>query len=541
MKLHQSILRTSFIFLVSAGLGLAQVATVEKPAGTAREIELLKEQLALQQKQIDQLRRALDEQRQTLANLSPRVNQEGRNEVASLRPMIPASAVQASEKPLASFQTASAQQPAAPVAAANSLAPKVDAVAKAVEGLQKSLGGFVFSGDFRYRFDLQARAGNRFAGPLQNARSRYRVRLNVDKAVSKFFDFRVQVGTGPYTNETTFDQDFAGFADRHPFSINEAWVRMKPNKNITLRVGRMEEVFADNQRFLFDDDLRLNGFEEIFRVPLHNAPKSFSSVEFRAGQYMLANPNVPILAAESPFVAAGFKAGTKVRAGNLFDTGMVVKGSFSEDWSQQLAFNGQVYRNPNLIQLASTAAGVPLVVSNAIGITLPGPVGQVGNATTTAGGPRYFADDYHILRFNYRVDSKSLFLVKKEKVPAYFDFQVSRNLGARILQDAFIATASVGAARKLGEMRFLYSYSIKDANSIVSQFTDDDLGTQSGVNTAVHAFRWDLGLTRYLQFQNLFFFQDARRGNNPAQGFFVPLPRGANTTFRYLGQLAFSF
>jgi hypothetical protein len=90
-------------------------------------------------------------------------------------------------------------------------------------------------------------------------------------------------------------------------------------------------------------------------------------------------------------------------------------------------------------------------------------------------------------------------------------------------------------------MHFLYQYAIKDANSIIAQFTDDDLGTGSTTNMAVHGIRFDLGLTHALQWQNLFFIQNARRGNNPAQQFFVPIPKGANTTYRYLGQLAFIF
>jgi hypothetical protein len=61
------------------------------------------------------------------------------------------------------------------------------------------------------------------------------------------------------------------------------------------------------------------------------------------------------------------------------------------------------------------------------------------------------------------------------------------------------------------------------------------------VNIAVHALRLDLGLTRFLQWQNLLFIQRQRRASNPAEQFFVPLGRGANANFRYLGQLAFTF
>jgi hypothetical protein len=57
----------------------------------------------------------------------------------------------------------------------------------------------------------------------------------------------------------------------------------------------------------------------------------------------------------------------------------------------------------------------------------------------------------------------------------------------------------------------------------------------------VHAARFDLGLTKALQWQNLLFIQNERRASNPAMQFFVPVSRGAGTTFRYLGQLALTF
>ena len=126
-------------------------------------------------------------------------------------------------------------------------------------------------------------------------------------------------------------------------------------------------------------------------------------------------------------------------------------------------------------------------------------------------------------------------------MPAFLDFQVSRNVGTSRLRDAFIASANLGDVKKLGDFRVLYQFAIKDANSMISQFTDDDLGTGSSVNIAVHALRFDIGLSKALQFQNLFFIQNPRRPSDPANHLFVPIPRGANTTYRYLGQLALSF
>jgi len=414
----------------------------------------------------------------------------------------------------------------------------VEELAKRVDTLSTNLGGFKFSGDFRLRADVQARTGNAIAGPLQNIRGRYRLRLNVDKDIDPKFRFHVQLSTGPYNNEITNDQDFAGLAVKHAFSVAEAYVDYHPNPRVSLRGGRMEEVFADNTRFLWDDDVRFNGFQQIANIPLSS--KTFKSIEFRSGEYFLSNPNVPILAANSPFVAAGFQPGQKVRDANLFHPGVILTGDLGTRWTHQAMADIQLYRNQNQIVLATTAAGVPVVVNNSVGLMLSGPIPTVGNATTTPGGAIYTAGHFQLARVAYRITNRGVKIGRRE-MPFYFDLQALRNVGTSQVRDAMMSSFNFGAVRQLGDVRFLYQYAIKDANSLIAQFTDDDLGTGSTTNIAVHALRFDLGLTRALQWQNLFFIQNARRANAPAQQFFVPVQRGANTTYRYLGQLAFTF
>ena len=399
-----------------------------------------------------------------------------------------------------------------------------------------SVMGFRLSGDFRFRLDMQARSGNDIAPPLQNVRSRYRARLNVDKDLDPKFNFHLQVSTGPYNVGTTNDQDMAGTIAKNPFSLAEAYVDYHPNKQFSIRGGRMEEVFADTMRFLWDDDVRFNGFQQIARLPLN----SNNSLEFRAGEYWLSNPNIVTLSALSPYVTAGYQPGQKVRDANLFNPGVVLNLSKGGHWKHRLISDVQIYRNPNEIQLASTALGFPVVVNPALGLTLSGPMSASGNATTTAGGAIYTAPDFHIVRASYHVEYNGVKLGDRE-MPFWFDVQVARNYGAGFLRDAVMGTVNLGAVKKAGDLRFLYQYAIKDANSIVSQFTDDDFGTGTGVNLAAHAIRFDVGITRFLAWQNLLFIQNERRSNNPSEFFFVPLQRGANTTFRYLGQLAFTF
>ena len=98
-------------------------------------------------------------------------------------------------------------------------------------------------------------------------------------------------------------------------------------------------------------------------LPLAKNALGFTSLELRAGEYILSNPAVYILPASSPFVAAGYQTGQKVRGADLFHPGVVLKGNLGGRWSQQIFGGVELYRNPNQIQLASTAAGFPVLVN----------------------------------------------------------------------------------------------------------------------------------------------------------------------------------
>lgn len=468
------------------------------------EVQLLREQVAAQQKQIEQLRLMIEAQQVALASLvQPRT---------------------------------SADAPAAVPAPA----PAVEELDARVKELSRGLAGFRFSGDFRYRLDVQARSGNEAAPPLQNVRSRYRVRLNIDKDLDRRFGFHMQLSTGHYTVQTTNDQDMAPMAVKQPLSVAEAYMDFHPSPSFAIRGGRMEEVFADDMRFLWDNDVRFNGFHQIVRVPLGSGALGFQRLELRAGEYILSNPAVYVLPASSPYVDAGYQVGRKVRDANLFHPGFLLHGEFGARWGHHFTGDISIYRNPNEIQLSSTSSGFPVVVSPVIGLQLSGPIPTTGNATTSPGGAMYYAPNFQIVRMAYRLERKGVMLRGRE-APVWLDFQASRNVGTGKLRDAVMASANLGAIRAFGDVRFLYQFAIKDANSLISQFTDDDLGTGSGVNIWVHGLRFDLGLTRRLQWQNLLYIQGQRRASNPSESFFVPLPRGANDTFRYLSQLEFSF
>ncbi len=518
---------------------------------SGHDVTALKKMVAEQQKQIEKLTRTVELLSHRVDGTSQPVSAESVHplsvgQVSSLVPVLPAgvSATQPGLTVLPVPGTAPATG-----AQVDEFTKKVDALGKTVDTLSKGIAGFKFSGDLRFRYDGLYRSANKVAGPVQNSRERYRLRLNVNKDLGDKFSFHTQLGTGTSSNPATYDSDFTGSNTRGFLWLTEYNGDYHPDKNLSFRVGRMEEVFADNQKFMFDDDVRLNGAQEIAKAKLGD----HASVEFRAGQYIFTNPNVQVLpsaascaSASAPatcvFEKAGYAPGGKVRDSNLYHQGIVLNAQSGENWKHKFTADFQDFRNPNQFLIASSlASGVPVLVNGFTGLTLSGGVGQLGNGTTTAGGFNYTASDYHVGHVGYMVEYGG-WKTSRESWPVSLDIQAARNFGGSFLNNAEFAQISIGSVKKAGDLRFLYAYHIKEANSMISQLTDDDIGSGVSVNTRTHYIRVDLGITKFLQWQNLLYIQDEISGNDPARNFFLASPVfGAKTQYRIHSQFAFSF
>ena len=544
--------------ILAAAVCGAEEAAVSQSQGTQTEIDKLKGQVAHQQEQLEALRASLNEQKALIESLV-------RMTTASLQPAAANSAAELA-KPRNLGEVASLA-PAAPPASA-SAAPAINSLQLLQNGssgnvvsaqlakLSSLLGGLAFSGDFRLRADVIARSGNHVAGPAQNARGRYRLRFNVDKDLflnekteRPLAKVHVQLATEPLNNPLTQDADFAGFSVRAPISLGEAWVDLNPTKYLSFRGGRGPEVFSEvsdpdldkkrapeGSQFVFDDDIRFNGFHQIARL----FTKGGNYVELKAGQYILANPNVQIVPAGSPYIAAGYAVGKRVPSSDLFDQGIVVRNVFTPRWNQLITGDYMVYRNPNQIAFASTAAGAPVIEFPATGITLTGPLPQTGNGTTTAGGAIFTAAGFQIIRGSYQLNYAGWKLGNRN-LPVQFWLQGTHNTEAGFLSNGYFGAVTIGEAKKLGDVLFSYRYHYKQANAFISQFSDDDVGSGLGVNIKTHAPRVDFGINRFLTWENRIYIQDEISRNDPARLLFVTLQRGAKTTYRYQGQFLFKF
>ena len=491
----------------------------------AERVRLLESELERQNSKLDQLQKTLLEQQQTIQALLEKL---------STQPTTTAVSAKETETP-----------PSPPITAEPQQTPTVEQRLTKLEGQALKIGPVRVSGDFRLRFDGTFRSATEPPDPplahVQNARMRYRLRLNFDTDIHPNLSFHGQLSTGAINNPLTFDQDFTSITTRHPFFISEAWIDYKPTKALQLQAGRVQEIFADNSRFLFDDDIRFNGFNEKYVAHFKPNGAYLSSLELRAGQYFFSNPNVAVITPNSPLDRAGDIVGTAGRSAHLFHQGVLANQNFNKRWNSQLGADIQLYRHPNHIQLASTTDGLVLLVQPGLGIALSGPLSGTGNATTTPGGAMYTAPGFQVARVTYRLNYAG-FTRNDHVYPIIFNLQVARNVATGLNErDAMLAALQVGRITKRGDMSFLYVFSIKGANAMISQVTDDDLGTGTGVNIRTNHFRFDYGITRKVTLQSLFFIQNSLRRSGQFPNFFVPLGDFAPATYRVQQQLVFAF
>jgi hypothetical protein len=518
------------------------------------EITSLKRQVALQQQQIAELQNKVAE---ILAKLGGKIELASAAATALVVGPAPSS-VAVLPSPVKESLATPALPPnpemlAAAEAQGSSPAKKdeADLLSKVVKTAEKNPLGINISGDLRFRSDAELRSGNAVAGSLQNVRERYRLRLNLDKPLGDQFDFHAQLGSGTFSNPLSDETDFTGTTHQGPIFLSEYSAAYHPNPLWDIRGGRMEEVFADDSRFEFDDEIRFDGLQEVAKVPTSANFAGITRIEFRAGQYIFTNPNVSVLPSAADctgsaaltgnclYLAAGYKPGGRVGDTDLFHQGFGIYGNLTEGWSHHFISDFQWYRNANQLALATTTLGFPLVDNGFYGVSLTGPISGVGTATDQT-GYKFWAHGFQIVRLNYRLVHEG-WKTRWENFPVWWDLQGSRNVGTSFARDAFLTRVSVGEVKKLGQVRFVYAFAYKDANSMLSEVTDAKMGTNSGVNIRTQHVRFDLGLTSFLQWQTLVYIQDEIRKDNPAQDFYVPLQAGAATQYRIQSQFFFQF
>lgn len=240
---------------IGAGVSVPSVSPNALTGDTER-ISVLEETLRKQGSQLDELRRLLAEQQETIKLLA--------GKLAGVElPVAPGEGE-------AGNATARAITPSKVIAADPQASPLDDRVKK-IETRVSEIGAIRFSGDIRLR-------GESFFGLTNNLpnvsnpavlgnelssrhRMRIRARLNVRGTIGDQFDWGLRFSTGSLADNISTNQTLTDFFNRKPFALDQAYVTYKPRRvpGLRLQGGRFEPPWTFTEMTI-DNDLMVEGF-----------------------------------------------------------------------------------------------------------------------------------------------------------------------------------------------------------------------------------------------------------------------------------------
>ena len=297
--------------------------TVRKasPTVSAADVQALKDALAAQQQQIQQLQQQMQQREAAFQQAQQQYQQQVQQaQAAATEAQSKATAAESS----ASEQKASVDKLSSDMADVRTTFTN-NAVAtqdeqKRVSALEGAFGRFRFTGDVRVRGENFFQSYSGCANCIDRNRARIRVRLGIAGKLSEDFIGGLAVATGSLGDPTTTNETLTNFFDRKTFQLDRGFITYNPaaHKWLSLTGGK----FAyDWQRtsVTFDPDLNPEGFSEKLSWDLKKAGilKNFT---VQAMQLLWnENNSASFLRAHDSFSVGGQISG-KVEAGPLTST-----------------------------------------------------------------------------------------------------------------------------------------------------------------------------------------------------------------------------
>ncbi|MGI8897841.1 MAG: putative porin [Pyrinomonadaceae bacterium] len=274
--------------------GEGATATVVSPGsqkGRSSDMDrigVLEETLRQQGTQLDELRKLLSEQQETIRLLAGKL---------AGGVTVPA------QEELAVNAKASAESGSPRITVDPQSSPTEDRLKK-FEARIAEIGPVKFSGDIRLRSESFFGLSNILAsgstpGALGNDlsprhRMRLRARLAVRGTIGEEFDWGLRLATGGFADNISTNQTFTDFFNRKPFALDQAFITYKPRRVSGLRLqgGRFEPPWTFTEMTI-DSDLQVEGLNESYSRSFKNS--TVKDLTFVAWQ-------LPMLERNSAFV-----------------------------------------------------------------------------------------------------------------------------------------------------------------------------------------------------------------------------------------------
>ena len=463
----------------SAGSGLvAGSLKAEPPAPTLSDVVEL---LRAQGQEIESLRAELRDQKEVTARLEAKLS------AAGSEPIVAGADLPVISSPVTSSTAGSSAAPA-------DLAQKVSQLETSVENSRndfdkrlKSLGPFVFSGDFRLR------AEPTFGGPANKSqdqlRERFRLRFNAEARLNDQINGGFSLASGDLNNPISTNQTTGQDTTRKPIEIDRAYATYRPHwlPNLTLTGGKFAYPWF-NTELVWDKDINPEG----------------------AAETLAFNVETPVL---KKFILVGFQlpfAETKRTATtnqSVYST-MVYGEQLQTFWQLSSRVRLSAYtgfydwKNADAVALAVTVANGASPANGLLALSSNGLQNSIATVTTSNAitgaktiASAQFASKFGILDSLAQIDVRT----SSERWPVNFVGDFSENTRAcenvpNILAGAVFSApcdphgrhgywleANVGRTLKKGDWQFSYTRFMIQREAVVGAFNYSEIFPSTNV------------------------------------------------------------
>lgn len=481
----KSVLRWCVVPLL-AGTLVAQTAAKPKarkaaakpaqPAVTLQDIQALKDALAAQQSQIEQLKQEVQQKDQAWQQAQQQLQQAQSTASDAQSKAASAETVAISQKDTV---TKLDSQMADVQTTLTNTAVGTQEEQKRMSALEGLVGRFRFNGDVRVR-------GESFFqdGVADRNRARIRVRFGFDGKLNDDFIAGIALATGALGDPTSTNESLTNSFDRKTIALDRGFITYNPVAHRWVSVTGGKFAYTWNRTpMTFDSDLNPEGFSEKFSFDLSSP--ILKNVTVMAMQLLFNESS-----GGTDSYALGGQASAKLQLGRF--------------WTATPSFTALKWNNIDSILAASAFAvgqspgegpgckggvqGFPASTGGANCVFAPN---NFTNAVTTLGANHFYSQFLYadfILNNQFKTPSARLplnllleFLTNPQAKdhPLGSNGAVRTDLGSQ--KNAYMADFSIGQQKNKNDIQVGYAWNRIEQDAVLAQFVESDQRTQTNV------------------------------------------------------------
>jgi hypothetical protein len=467
-------------------------ATPAQPAVTAEDVRALRDALAAQQQQIQQLREEMQQRDQQLRAAQQRLDQATTTATEAQSKAVAAETAANEQKESFSKLSTDVKDIQGNMTTTALSAQEDQKRMSALEGL---VNRFRFSGDLRVRAEQFFQSFDGCGGACNpRFRERVRLRFGVEGKAGEDVTGGFFLASGIVTDPTSTNQTLTDFFERKPIAIDRAWITYNPSaaKFLSLTGGKFAYTWIRSTQVL-DNDLNPEGFSEKLSFNVNSS--ILKNVTFTGMQLLFNEVNRPAGAATC--INGICSNAGNITGGDSFAAGgqAAVRLQLTKRWSMTPSYsilnwhNNDVLLNASAGQLAATAGGIfaPNGMTNATVTT------TVGTTTVRSFYSQFLYSD--IILDNsfttgiaklptWRVVLEYLDNLNAQDHPLLTNGTVATDLGKQ--SHLYKVETILGSTKNKGDFQLSYGFWRQEQDSVIASFTESD--QRAPTNILQHSF-----------------------------------------------------